>query len=185
MPASTERSWLDHFQRNMNELGVPAPDTLFETVTTTIATIDQLDRLVGEFGNRVTIKELVHAGRLSDKLLVLGAMTAAGYAGAVAGSAFVATVRTMSGGAGIEDLFITIDELMSRLGFDMDFDPYMFNSPLIASRPIEAASLAMMPTSAPVFDDEADPVAPSGDVDQCLTHADLIGTAVIADASVY
>lgn len=162
----TSATWTDHFNRNMTELGIPTPEGLFDSLTTAIATIGTLEELVRTFGPRVTINELIRAGTLSDKLLVAGGMTASAYIGAAIGSAFVATVRTLTGGLGIEDMWIAIEQWPDSWP-DLDLDGYWFNVPVLAPSP--AATNALQVTQIEL--NSSVPIIPPGDPEEHLMQA--------------
>jgi hypothetical protein len=101
----SQRSFYSYFKENMETMGLPAPDSLFGKLATATATISAIVAAVEKFGRAVTLTELIGAGILSEKLLAVGACSAAFYAGACLGSLAVATVRTLSGGLSIADMF--------------------------------------------------------------------------------
>lgn len=96
-----------YFKENMEGLGLPAPETLFGSVTSAVATATTILSQVDKFGKSVTIGELIGAGVRLEKLAVVGACSAAFYAGAVIGSIAVAIGRTMSGGTSLSDVLST------------------------------------------------------------------------------
>ncbi len=75
----------NRFHGCMTDMGVPAPDSLFSTFTTAVATIRAIQQAVSTYGTEVTIAELVGAGVLSDALLVAGALSASAYVGVCVG----------------------------------------------------------------------------------------------------
>jgi hypothetical protein len=99
----SESTFYRDFKENMESLGLPAPETLFATVTVSTSTIAAIVGSVEKFGVSVTIAEIVGAGILSEKLLVVASVTAAFYAGACIGSLMVAlekkSLRMLSDGA--------------------------------------------------------------------------------------
>lgn len=103
--SSDSKSFYTYFKENMQSLGLPAPESLFNNVATATATTAAIAAAVENFGANVTIGELIGAGTLSEGLLVVGACTAAFYVGACIGSLAVATGRYFSGGLSIGDLF--------------------------------------------------------------------------------
>jgi hypothetical protein len=94
----------DYFRENMEGLGLPAPATLYGNFTTALATAGTIVGVIEKFGPRVTVMDAVIAGLLGEQLLVVGGMSAAGYAGAVIGSLAVATGRSLSGGTSLADV---------------------------------------------------------------------------------
>ncbi|MBI4790238.1 MAG: hypothetical protein HY782_24655 [Chloroflexi bacterium] len=69
----------------MSDMGLPAPESLFGTFTTAVATIAAIYKGVETYGTAVTIAELIGAGVLADALIVAGALSASFYAGACVG----------------------------------------------------------------------------------------------------
>ncbi len=105
-----ERSFYSYYKQNMEQLGLPAPDTYFGTYERAIATTVLIVAAIEKFGTGVTIGELVGATVLSEKLLIIGALGAVAYVGACLGSLAVATGRYTTGGYSISDLFACADE---------------------------------------------------------------------------
>ena len=69
----------------MSDMGLPAPESLFGTFTTAVATIAAIYKGIETYGTAVTIAELIGAGVLADALIVAGALSASFYAGACVG----------------------------------------------------------------------------------------------------
>ena len=94
-----------YFKENMEALGLlPPPDSLFGTQQLAIGTISTILRCIDQFGTQVTVMEVIGAATRLEQMTVLGAMGAAGYAGALIGSLAVATGRTLSGGTSLADV---------------------------------------------------------------------------------
>lgn len=75
-----------HFKEDMDALGLAAPETLFANATPALATATALATQIDKFGSKVTLMEIVGAGTRLEKLAVVGACSAAFYAGAVVGA---------------------------------------------------------------------------------------------------
>jgi hypothetical protein len=78
------------FSKNMEAIGLSAPNTLFASQEKALGTISQLAGLVKTFGMKVTIRELVVAGTTTERLAVASAYYAAWYLGGAIGSLIVA-----------------------------------------------------------------------------------------------
>jgi hypothetical protein len=102
-----------YFKENMDGLGLPAPQGLFGNAQLAIATASTLIGLVEKFGKKVTVTEMIGAGIRGEKLIVIGAMSASYYVGAVIGSIAVATGRTLAGGTSLSDVLLSAQ--MNRL----------------------------------------------------------------------
>jgi hypothetical protein len=113
---SDHKSFYFYFKENMEALGLPAPESLFGTLTTALATIGSLAAPLKEFGAQATMGQLAKlaaagsaacpaAAIICDKALVLAGCAASYYVGACIGSLAVATGRSLSGGMSIADLF--------------------------------------------------------------------------------
>jgi len=100
-------SFYQYFKENMESMGLPAPQTLFSSVTSAVATATTLLSQVDKFGKHVTIGEILRAGTRLEQLAVIGAYSAAFYVGAVIGSIAVATGRALGNGATITDVLFT------------------------------------------------------------------------------
>lgn len=96
-----------YFKENMEGLGLPAPETLFNSLTAAVATATSILSQIDKFGKSVTIGELIGAGTRLERLGVIAACSAAFYVGAVIGSIAVATGRSLAGGTSIADVLIT------------------------------------------------------------------------------
>lgn len=94
-----------YFTENMNALGLPTPSGLYGTYQAAIANTVPIVAALETLGAGATIKELVIAATLREKLLVLGAFGAAGYIGASIGSIAVASGRVLGCGSRIADMF--------------------------------------------------------------------------------
>lgn len=79
------------FKQNMEAIGLTAPMSLFATQQQAASTIGQIAAAIKTFGMKVTIRELIGAGTLTDFLAVAGAYSAAFYVGGAIGSLIVAT----------------------------------------------------------------------------------------------
>ncbi|MYM94327.1 hypothetical protein [Duganella vulcania] len=95
-----------YFKENMDGLGLPAPESIFGNVQLATATASTLIGLAEKFGKNVTVAEMVGAGIRGEKLLVIGAMSASYYLGAVIGSIAVATGRSLAGGVSLADVLL-------------------------------------------------------------------------------
>lgn len=83
------------FKQNMEAIGLTVPTGLFATQQQAASTIGQLLGLVKTFGMKVTIRELIGAGSLTDFLAAAAGYSAAYYTGGAIGSLIVATDKTI------------------------------------------------------------------------------------------
>jgi len=83
------------FKQNMEAIGLTVPTGLFATQQQAASTIGQLLGLVKTFGMKVTIRELIGAGSLTDMLAAAAGYSAAFYTGGAIGSLIVATDKTL------------------------------------------------------------------------------------------
>lgn len=102
---TNQESFYAYFKENMNALGLPAPEGLFNSVGTAVGTASTILGTIDTLGKGATMLEIAGATVALEKLAVLGAMSASIYAGAVIGSIAVATGRTLSCGSRIADFF--------------------------------------------------------------------------------
>ena len=91
----------------MEDLGLPAPETLFGTTQAAVANATVILSQIEKFGKTVTVGELIGAGTRLEALGTVAACSAAFYVGAVIGSIAVATGRSLSGGTTIADVMFT------------------------------------------------------------------------------
>jgi len=96
-----------YFKQNMETMGLPAPETLFGNLQTTLASVSTLAGFVDKFGPRVTVGEMIGAGSKLEALGTIAACSAAFYVGAVIGSIAVATGRCIAGGVTMADVLST------------------------------------------------------------------------------
>ncbi|WP_342653563.1 hypothetical protein [Pseudomonas sp. F3-2] len=104
-------SFYEYFKENMEGMGLPAPESLFGSVTSAVATASTLLGQIEKFGERVTISELLRAGTKLEQLAMIGACSAAFYAGAVIGSIAVATGRALGNGTTLRDVLFTAQKV--------------------------------------------------------------------------
>lgn len=78
------------FKQNMEAIGLTAPQNLFSSQVSALQTIGQLAGLIKTFGMKVTLRELIHAGDLTEALAYAGALYSAYYLGGAIGSLIVA-----------------------------------------------------------------------------------------------
>lgn len=95
-----------YFKENMDSLGLPAPETLFGSVQSTVGTVTTLLGVVDKFGTKLTLAEVVGAGTKLEKLGVVAACSASFYVGAVIGSLAVATGRCLGHGTSLGDVLL-------------------------------------------------------------------------------
>ena len=122
-----------YFTENMTALGLVAPSSLFDSSEKAVATATTMLSAITQLGKGATVTELVGATTGLEQLLVVGAMSAAGYAGAVIGSIAVATGRTLSCGSRISDFFVFIDKNNLKFkGWDLFYasNPQILNTKL-------------------------------------------------------
>lgn len=125
-----------HFKENMDGLGLPAPESLFGTVTAAVSNTSVILGLIDKFGTRVTVGEIIGAGTKLEVLAVASGCAAAYYVGAVIGSIAVASGRSLAGGTSISDVLMTINKHgLSRpwLTADLRRRPELY-SPRFASK---------------------------------------------------
>jgi hypothetical protein len=120
------KTFYQYFEENMRAMGLPAPSSLFGSLTTATATIGAMATYVKTYGTTTTVSEMLltlpgaaagagggavgAAAVASEGLLVMGALSAAFYVGACIGSLAVATGRTLAGGLSIADCFFVADK---------------------------------------------------------------------------
>jgi hypothetical protein len=121
MTNKSENNFYSYFKKNMEEMGLPAPETLFGKLTTAVASISAMSTCIKTYGNTVTVAEMFGtlsgaaagagggtvgaAAAASELTLVAGGLAASYYVGACIGSLAVATGKYLSGGLSIADLF--------------------------------------------------------------------------------
>lgn len=123
MSDTAEKTFYIYFKENMNELGLPAPASLFGTLTAAVSSIGAMSKYVKTFGTSATVRQMIVAlpggaaaagggcvglaTALSEVALAFGGLTAAFYVGACIGSLAVATGKSLSGGLSISDCIST------------------------------------------------------------------------------
>ncbi len=110
------KSFYFYFKENMEALGLPAPESLFETVSSATAAITALAAALKNYGPQATMGQLAKAtvatgaaspaaAVICDKGAVFAGCLASFYVGACIGSLAVATGKSLSGGLSIVDIF--------------------------------------------------------------------------------
>lgn len=99
-----------YFSENMNDLGLPAPASLFDSYGKALATVSQLLAASQTLGSQATLAEIAGATTIAEKLIVAGACSASFYIGAVIGSIAVASGRSLSCGSRLSDLFAFVEQ---------------------------------------------------------------------------
>jgi len=80
------------FRRNMDALHLPAPDSIFTSVSVTIGSISGIAAIVeGNGGRAATMRAVIAAGSVSTRFNIAGGILATLYLGACVGSLLVAT----------------------------------------------------------------------------------------------
>jgi hypothetical protein len=116
----SEKTFYFYFKENMNALGLPAPESLFGTASTAVATIISLAAPIEKYGTNATMGQLASmtaatgaagatgsaaAAIIIEKATVIAGCLLSFYVGACIGSLAVATGKSLSGGLSIADLF--------------------------------------------------------------------------------
>lgn len=96
-----------YFKENMEALGLPAPESLFGSLQTALASAYAILAGIDKFGTKVTIGELIGAGTRVEQLAVVSGCLAAYYFGAVIGSIAVAAARSLGRDASVSDVLAT------------------------------------------------------------------------------
>ena len=117
-----------YFNENMKALGLPVPQTFFDTYNAAIANTAILVDTLGSLRKGATIGDLIRSSSGLEKLKVAAAFGAAGYIGAVIGSIAIATGRSFACGNQISDLFVFTNQ--NNLNFEGLF-PLILNNMVI------------------------------------------------------
>ena len=88
---ASKKSFYEYFRESMRSVGLDAPQSLFGGQEKAVATITAISGAIAKFGTKVTIAELIGAGILTEKLMVVGALSACFYLGACIGALAYAT----------------------------------------------------------------------------------------------
>ena len=92
-------SFYEHFKKNMEELGLPAPVSLYDTsaraIVTTTTILNAL-KVVGGAASTVTLSEIAGATVGLEALAVGGGILASFYVGAVIGALASASFQSLS-----------------------------------------------------------------------------------------
>ncbi|AJR06738.1 hypothetical protein C9J03_03875 [Photobacterium gaetbulicola] len=84
------------FDANMTALGLPVPSGLFETATTTTATLVAMIESYNALGATATVSEILGATVAVEKLKLIAALAGSFYIGAAIGSLAVATSSSVT-----------------------------------------------------------------------------------------
>jgi len=111
-------TFYDYFKENMEGMGLPAPQTVFGQVSTTVAFIVGLSTAIEKFGTGVTIMQIARAypiallapasgmavvvsSFIKELAIAFGGLCATYYLAGCLGSLAIATQRSASGGTPI------------------------------------------------------------------------------------
>jgi hypothetical protein len=97
----------DHFQKNMEALGLPAPQSLFGSVSAAVGNAAALLNQIDRFGKDVTIGEIIGTGTSLESLGCIAGCAAVFYVGAVIGSLAVASGKSLAGSTSLADVLYT------------------------------------------------------------------------------
>jgi len=92
-----------YFKQNMDELGLPAPDSLFGSVQATVGNLTVILTNMDKFGKMVTLGEVIGAATKLEQLSAAASLSASFYVGACIGSLAVAAGRDIAGGVSLAD----------------------------------------------------------------------------------
>jgi len=137
-----------YFTENMNALGAPVPQGLFDSYQKAIGTAATLVGTLHLLGKGATMAELIGATIGLEKLAVAAAFGAVGYTGIVIGSIAVASGRSLSCGSRISDMFVFTHQ--NKLQFK-GWHAFYFHNPKIfkKSHPFRS-SVGMRAKSSPL-----------------------------------
>lgn len=96
-----------YFKENMEGLGLPAPESLFGSMSAAVGNAAAILSQIDKFGKSVTIGEIIGAGTRLEGLACIAGCTAAFYVGAVIGSLAVASGRSLAKGTSLADALFT------------------------------------------------------------------------------
>lgn len=112
------KSFYDYFKENMEELGLPAPHSLFTTQSAALATakaiLDAL-KVVGGASSTVTVGEIIGATTGLEALTVVAGLSASFYVGAVIGSIAVAAGKCLSDLVAVSNPSVTNNPNISQV----------------------------------------------------------------------
>lgn len=94
----------DYYRENMTAMGYPVPDSFAGNFTLLLGTVTGIEGYITTYGPRVTVRDLVGAGLLKDRLLTIGALNGAFYLGCIVGSLAVAAGRVAGKGTSLADV---------------------------------------------------------------------------------
>lgn len=126
----------DHFQKNMEALGLPAPQSMFGSVSAVVGNAAAMLSQIDKFGKGVTIGEIIGAGIRLEALGCIAGCAAAFYVGAVIGSLAVAS-GTLAGSISLADVVHTAKQYQldrKWLPATLQRWPGLYDSKLVASR---------------------------------------------------
>lgn len=105
-----------YFKENMDGLGLPSPSSAFDTFTTSVATLSTLAGTIRTYGATTSVATVAGGTFFAEKMVILGFIGTAYYAGAAIGSTAVAAGRSLGCGTRMIDVFSLIEK--HNLQFD-------------------------------------------------------------------
>lgn len=94
----------DYYKENMEAMGYPVPESFVGNLGSLQATVTGIEAYIATYGPRVTVRELIRAGVLKDRLVTIGALSGAFYLGCIVGSLAVAAGRVAGNGTSLADV---------------------------------------------------------------------------------
>ncbi|RDU97925.1 hypothetical protein [Trinickia dinghuensis] len=134
------------FQDNMNALRLPAPFSLFSSLTTALGNLGAMLNAFKSVGPTATVAEMIGATILRERLDVVGAMAASYYVGAVIGSVVVASegAKACKGRTSSARIRLVVLWLASRgVLVPMDLQIFMQHNPEAIEDNMKRRSYAM------------------------------------------
>lgn len=120
-----------YFNENMNDLGLPVPQTLFDNFNAAVANAGLILEAIGTLGRSASMAEVIKATTGLEKLKVAASLGASFYAGAVVGSIAVASGRSLGCGYRISDMFVFLHQ--NDLQFE-GWNAFYINNPEILDK---------------------------------------------------
>ena len=110
IPCYNSGDFKKYFNENMQDLGLPVPQTLFDNFNAAVANAGLILEAIGTLGRGATMAEVIKATTGLEKLKVAASLGASFYVGAVIGSIAVARGRSLGCGYRITDMFVFLHQ---------------------------------------------------------------------------
>lgn len=98
------------FSKNMKDLGLPVPSTLFDSFNSAVAHAAAMTAALDSLEKEATVAQLISTTEGLDRLKVAAPFGATFYVGALIDSLAAASRKSLAGGTNLSDFFVFLNQ---------------------------------------------------------------------------